>query len=299
MIKNVLSFILTSTILASAAWAADSQVWGEMIISNITSYGAKESLNPGPLFVLLQTVYIKKILFTVVLGVPVIFLLHYRIVGAKVFAHGGDRIYVFSLCTRAIHFLAAVSFILLVPTGLMIVFGKYLGGGSPVLFARHLHGLAMLLFAVAIVPMFLFWFVAMLPTLDDIKWLFILGGYLSKEKKEIPAGKFNAGQKIWFWIATLGGLVMTATGSALYLQDFNWNIAATLGLSQIDLLRYCAIVHNGMAIVITALFFTHLYMVLFAIQGAVHSMITGYKEEEEVRLLHSSYYKKLQTRNQT
>jgi len=41
-----------------------------------------------------------------------------------------------------------------------------------------------------------------------VKWMMIVGGYLSKEKKPIPAGKFNAGQKMWYWIATLGGMVM-------------------------------------------------------------------------------------------
>jgi len=34
-------------------------------------------------------------------------------------------------------------------------------------------------------------------------------------------------------------------------------------------------------------------MAVFAIKGAIHSIITGYKEEEEVEYLHSSWYKKL------
>ncbi|PHO16835.1 formate dehydrogenase subunit gamma, partial [Malaciobacter molluscorum LMG 25693] len=32
---------------------------------------------------------------------------------------------------------------------------------------------------------------------------------------------------------------------------------------------------------------------VFAIKGAIHSIITGYKEEEEVEILHSTFYKKL------
>jgi formate dehydrogenase subunit gamma len=34
-------------------------------------------------------------------------------------------------------------------------------------------------------------------------------------------------------------------------------------------------------------------MSLFAIKGAIHSIITGYKENDEVMYLHSSFYKKL------
>ncbi len=293
MIKNYLFFIITTTFPASAAFAADSRIWGGMIISNILEYGKVPSHNLGSLFTLLQSVYAGKIFLAVLLGVPTVFLIHYLAFGPKVFSHDGEKIYIFSVFKRLVHLLAAVAFLLLVPTGLMIVFGKYLGGGSPVEFARHLHGITTVLFLISVIPMFLFWLVEMLPTVDDIKWMFMLGGYLSKEIKEIPAGKFNAGQKMWFWVATLGGVVMIATGAAMYFQDFDYNIASSLGLSQIDLLRLSAIIHNGLALMVTAFFFTHVYMSLFAIKGAIHSMITGYKEEDEVKYLHSSFYKKL------
>ena len=294
MMKKIIFSIITPIMLASAAFAADSQIWGEMIIPNILAYGKGASFSLGPLFILLQSVYFSKIFLAVVVAVPTVFLLHYLIIGPKIFSHEGDKIYVFSLFQRIIHFIAAVAFIILIPTGLMIIFGKYLGGGLLVETARHLHGVATILFLVSVIPMFLFWMIEMLPSLDDIKWVFILGGYLSKDIKEIPAGKFNAGQKMWFWVASLGGVVMIATGVAMYLQDFDLNIASSLDLTQIDLLRASVIVHNGLAVLITAFFFTHAYMSLFAIKGAIHSIITGYKENDEVKYLHSSFYKKLQ-----
>ena len=34
-------------------------------------------------------------------------------------------------------------------------------------------------------------------------------------------------------------------------------------------------------------------MAVFVIKGSIHSMITGYKEEEEVFILHSCWYKEL------
>lgn len=293
MIKNYLFFIIATTFLASAAFAADSQIWGGMIISNIQAYGKEGSLSLGPLFTLLQSLYFKKIYLSILLGVPSVFLIHYLIIGPKVFSHDGTKIYVFSVSERVIHLLAAISFIILVPTGIMIIFGKYLGGGIVVESARHLHGFATLVFLVSVIPMFLFWLIAMLPTFDDIKWVFMLGGYLSKNIKEIPAGKFNAGQKMWFWLSTLGGIVMISTGTMLFVQDFDYRIATSIGVSQIDLLRLAAIIHNVLAAAIVALFFTHVYMSLFAIKGAIHSIITGYKEEDEVRFLHSSFYKKL------
>lgn len=293
MMRNFLALIITTTVLASAAFAADSQIWGGMIIPNILEYGKIHSRSLGPLFTTLQSEYFRMFFLAVLLFVPVAFAGHYFIWGPKVFSHDGKKIYIFSVFNRLVHLLAALSFLILVPTGFMMAFGKYLGGGSLVLMARQLHGMTTVIFLLSVIPMFLFWVAEMLPSLDDIKWLLILGGYLSKKKREIPAGKFNAGQKMWFWLATLGGLVMILTGTAMFLQDFDLHIAAGLGLSQIDLLRAAAIIHNLLAVAIVALFFTHVYMSLFAIKGAIHSMITGYKEEEEVQFLHSSYYRQL------
>jgi formate dehydrogenase subunit gamma len=290
-LPQILYPLLLSTV---TAFGGDGSIWGKERIVNILTYGKEGSTGLGPTFVDWQGHgAFAQIMGWVLLIVLVVFLLHYLIIGPKRFEHGGTRIRVFSLFQRVIHWMAALAFVLLIPTGLMILYGKYLGGGSLVLTARYIHDWATVLFAVSVIPMFLFWLVAMLPTWDDVKWLFIAGGYLSKKKREVPAGKFNAGQKMWFWLATLGGAVMIATGAAMYLQEFDFGIASTLGLSQIDLLRLAAITHNVLAFAIVALFITHLYMSIFAIKGSLQSMIDGHKEEDEVKHLHSSWYKKL------
>lgn len=294
MTRKLIMFIITSMTLASAAYAADSQIWGGMIIFNILEYGRDHSKNLGPLFTTLQGNYFRSVFLGILLGIPAIFLCHYLLFGPKVFSHDGQRIYVFTVFNRIIHLLAVIAFLILVPTGFMIVFGSYLGGGFLVMYARHLHGLATVVFLIAVLPMFASWVTDMLPTPDDIKWFLILGGYLSKKKQVVPAGKFNGGQKVWFWLATLGGLVMIATGATMYLQDFDLGIARSLGLSQIDLLRGAAIIHNVLAFAVLAFFFTHVYMSLFAIKGSIYSMITGYKEEDEVKHMHSAYYQELQ-----
>lgn len=90
---------------------------------------------------------------------------------------------------------------------------------------------------------------------------------------------------------------MIVTGAVMYFQDFKLAILLEYGISQIDFLRGSAIVHNILGMLVAALFFTHVYMSMFAIKGAIHSMITGDKEEEEVEILHSSFYKKLKNEN--
>jgi len=285
---TILLFILTSLAIAS-----DSAIWGKDLISNILAYDKVSSLHLGKLFTLLQGKYFSMIFLSIVLGVPFAFALHYLVIGPMIFSHDRKKIAVFTIFHRVIHFIAGVSFIVLVPTGLILIFGATFGGGSFVRVCKELHTIATPLFCIAVIPMLLMWLKEMMPTYDDIKWLMIMGGYLNRRKDPVPAGKFNAGQKMWFWLCTLGGIIMILTGATMYFQDFNLSIISYLGLSQIDFLRLSAILHNILGMAVVALFMTHIYMSVFAIKGAIHSMITGDKEEEEVEILHSTYYKKL------
>ncbi|MBN2963335.1 formate dehydrogenase subunit gamma [Sulfurospirillum sp. T05] len=297
--KHRLGALLLLPLMVSAVFAAENPIWGEGRITNIFGYGKEGSTGLGPLFTLLQNQYFVPIFLAIIVGVPAVFLLHYLVIGPKVFPHGGKKIKVFSLFNRVIHQIAAISFIVIIPTGIVMVFGSFFGGGWFVTLCKDLHGLFTIPFALVVIPMFFMWVKEAIPNTDDIKWMMILGGYLSKEKKPIPAGKFNAGQKMWFWIATLGSLVMVITGVMMYLLDFDMSMLVSLtGLSQIDLLRLAAILHNVVGFAVLALFITHVYMSMFAIKGAVHSIIDGHMEEEEVRILHSSYYKKLKEKGE-
>ncbi|GAX87198.1 formate dehydrogenase subunit gamma [Lebetimonas natsushimae] len=247
----------------------------------------------GELFLYLQTHWVKLLFLIVLLAVPTVFLLHYLIVGPKIFSHEGRKFLIFPTWQRIIHWIAALGFILLVPSGFFIIYGKYFGGGTPIRFMRYMHDIGAFLFALVVIPMTVMWFKEMLPRLWDIKWMMILGGYLSKEKREIPASKFNAGQKMWYWVAMFGGMVMIITGVMMYFQDFDIALLKKLNLYQIDLLRLAIMIHLGLALLIVAFFFTHLYMSLFAIKGSIESMIDGCKSEDELKHLHSIYYKKI------
>ena len=287
--------LLTIIALSTLAFGAnaDSAIFGKDLLTNILGYNQVESLHLGQYFTILQSTYFKPIFLGVMLGVPAVFFIHYMIIGPMIFSHDRKKIYVFTIFHRIVHAIAAIAFTLLIPTGLVMIFGSTLGGGDFVRICKEIHAISTLLFIISVIPMLLMWFKDMLPTFDDIKWMMILGGYLNKRKDPIPAGRFNAGQKMWFWLATLGGLIMIGTGAAMFYQDFSLDILIKYGMSQIDFLRGSAIVHNILGMAVVALFFTHIYMSVFAIKGAIHSIITGYKEEEEVEILHSTFYKEL------
>lgn len=294
--KYIVLLLLTFTALAFGA-NADSAIFGKDLITNIFGYDQAQSLHLGRYFTVLQSEYFEPIFLGVIIIVPLAFLIHYLIIGPKVFSHDGKKIYVFTVFNRIVHTIAAISFILLVPTGLVMIFGDFFGGGAFVRTCKEIHAISTLLFLISVIPMFFMWVGRMFLSSDDIKWMMIVGGYLSKKKRPIPAGKFNAGQKAWFWLATLGGVIMIITGAVMYFQDFRLEILAQNDISQIDFLRASAIVHNILGMAVVALFFVHIYMSMFAIKGAIHSMINGYKEEEEIEILHSSYYKELKEKN--
>ena len=214
----------------------------------------------------------------IVIFVPIAFLLHYLIIGAKHFSHDGPQVYFFGLFCRFIHWVAAISFTLLVITGLMIIFGKFFGGGQIIRTMRSVHIISAIVSAIAAIPMFLIWVKDMFPAAHDVAWVFIMGGYLSKEKKPVPAGKFNAGQKMWFWLATLGTLLMAYSGYILFAFQ-----GAT------DQFILMAIIHNVLGALLVAFLIVHFYMSVFAIKGSLASMTSGYKPKEELDILHSRY----------
>ncbi len=266
---------------------------GDLLVSSELVQNILNYQQWGELFTYLQVHWFRVLFFGITIGVLVVFLLHYLVIGPKKFSHEGKGIFVYSIFKRIVHWTAALAFVLIVPTGFMMIFGKELGGGDLVLTARYIHSVGTVLFIVSFIPMFLMWFVPMLPTFDDIKWFLMLGGYLTKKKVVVPAGQFNAGQKMWFWVALLGGFVMIFTGGMMYFQDLHLAVLDRFNLAQIDIIRISAIAHNFLGMAVTALFITHMYMSLFAIKGSLDSMLDGHKSEDEVKYMHSSFYKKL------
>ncbi len=212
-------------------------------------------------------------------GIFLIFFLHYLTVGPKKFTEGGKKIFFYGFLARFFHWICAFFFSLLVITGLMIIFAKSFGGSEIIRLARSIHLYCAYGFILFVIPLFLIWVKDMFPASYDIQWIFMFGGYLSKEERPVPAGKFNFGQKIWFWLSTIGGAVMFYTG--YFLQRFSAN--------QEQLVFYLKI-HLILALFIVAFFITHLYMSLFAVKGSLKSMLTGFKSQKEVSFLHSKMH---------
>lgn len=172
----------------------------------------------------------------VILLTPTICLIHYLCFVPKK-GESKDRGFVqrFSPAERFIHWATMIVFLVIIITGIMQVLG---GPGQ-----HHIgpfHGnLSTVLLILFLIDLF-FWAKDALFKDYDLLWLKSMGGYLSRSKVHLPAGRFNAGQKVYFWLmlVSLIALVVSAVimeqgghgpHSPAVRQSFWWSIHGLLG----------------------------------------------------------------------
>ena len=141
-----------------------------------------------------------------------------RIEGEKT----GRTILRFTLFERFGHWLLAGSFIVLGITGLILLFGRLalipLFGkeafAEVAAGAKWLHDNIAWAFILGLILVFIFWVLENLPNRTDLKWLAQGGGLFTKSTHP-PAKKFNAGQKMLFWVVIILGISISASGLSL------------------------------------------------------------------------------------
>jgi formate dehydrogenase subunit gamma len=195
----------------------------------------------------------------------------------------GEKILRFDIYKRVLHWVMAVLFLFLAITGLILLFGRYfmLPWMGPEAFgvvasaSKEGHNLFGPLFLLSVI-MFLFSYACRnIPRWVDIKWMFRMGGLLGKGHPD--AGFFNGGEKIWFWLVMVGGLIISVTGLVLVMQMFGQGR---------ELMQLSLIVHAIAAIILIGGSFGHMYM-SFNIEGAMDSMTTGYVEKNWAKEHHN------------
>ena len=172
------------SVFACWAFAIEASPSTNQYQSNIWAAGRIENIKPyedglGPIFTFLQgNDYFAIAALSLIFAVIGAFILHFLIIGPKHFSHDGKKVYAFNMIERVSHGAAAIAWMILIPTGVIMMWGAELGGGAFVRFCKDIHGLATILFAVSVPPMLIAWTVRMLPVVYDIRWMFIVGGYL-------------------------------------------------------------------------------------------------------------------------
>ena len=186
-----------------------------------------------------------------------------------------DEIPWWSLGARIVHGIVAITFVILFISGLMITFGKYLGGGGGTLFMRIMHEFSGLIFAPAVLVMIVMWIGESIPKAYDLEWFAKFGGYLGY-KGELKSGKFNAGQKLWYWVMAITGILLSLSGLALFFK-----------LGEMESMRTYIIIHFFSAIPMMLMFLVHLYMTTLGTKGALMGIIHGRFSKKAAEAYHS------------
>lgn len=200
---------------------------------------------------------------------------HYFIVGTKgvILNANSNFIQRFSLLEKIYHFLRMLSFIIVAFTGIYLVFGV----GSKTWGMTHsINGIIFLL--VSILSLFIWSKPSLFKDYDKL-WLRSWGGYLSAGEIPLPAGKFNAGQKIFVWLSTLLALILTVSGviltrGAITQTQVNGNILA---------------VHGIAAALTIAAVIGHSYLSLWVNKGTWRVLTGGKVSEEWVKCHHPNW----------
>ena len=200
----------------------------------------------------------------------------------------GRRIRRFTGWQMAIHWTTAYAFVTLAITGLIILFGKnlllpligYTLFSWLAILAKNLHNFVGPLFFICIVLLFVTFVRDNFWRGYDWNWVRHFGGLVSKH--DVPSGKFNAGEKLWFWGGVLvAGLIVSASGFVLDFPNFN----QTRNTMQI-----ANIVHLTIASLFMLASLGHIYMGTIGMAGAYMAMSRGYVDETWAKEHHLYWY---------
>jgi len=209
-----------------------------------------------------------------IVGMLALLVLFYLIRGMVRLEGGrsGRTITRFSGFERFVHWMTATCFVILALTGLNVTFGKalLLPFVQPETFtdiaqwAKYAHNYLSFPFTLGVILIFLMWIAWNIPNRVDVEWLKRGGGIVGHDHP--PADRFNAGQKMIYWIVVLGGTAIAVSGYILMLPFYGTNIAD---------MQVAQIVHGVAALLFVAVMLAHIYIGTIGMQGAFEGMWDG------------------------
>jgi formate dehydrogenase subunit gamma len=206
-----------------------------------------------------------------ILGLLVIFYLSRGMVRLE---HGrsGRTIVRFNAAERFVHWMTATCFVILALSGLNITFGRplLLPLMSPEAFtafsewAKYAHNFLSFPFTLGVILIFFMWLGGNIPNQVDVEWLKRGGGIVGHDQP--PAERFNAGQKMIYWIVVIGGAAMATSGYVLIFPFYGTDIAT---------MQSATIVHGVLAMLFIAAMLGHIYIGTIGMEGAFEAMGRG------------------------
>ena len=275
---------------------SDTEIW-----DNFRGGNPRDILAPAPEGQVMTTTgqqwrmirekFIRKYLGWLPLIVIGLLALFYLIRGPMKITGGraGKTIPRFTLSARVAHWFMAGVFIILGLTGLIILLGRvviapYLGReANSVLTSAAMqgHNLFGPVFIFALVWLFIRFVRGNFFQWVDLKWIFKLGGFFGGH---VSSRQFNFGEKSWFWMVILGGIVISVTGVIMLfpglVDDIRW-------------LQLSTILHALGAVGLIAVAFGHIYVGTIGMEGSLDGMLKGEVDENWAKEHHDLWYEEV------
>ncbi len=177
----------------------------------------------------------------------------------------------YTTAARLNHWITAACLILLALSGMalfhpaLFFLSDLFGGGAD---ARAIHpwfGAALLVsFAILFIRFVRF----NLWDRDDTRWMGAIGRVLANDEAHAPeVGRYNAGQKLVFWLMTLLIIVLFASGLVIWDTYF-------FPYTTIEVKRVAQLAHSLAAVAIIGVWIIHVYAGLW-VRGSVQAMTRG------------------------
>ena len=185
--------------------------------------------------------------------------------------HRQDTLLRYTPADRTNHWITAIGFILAGLSGLALFHPALFGlsglfGGGP--WTRILHpylGLFMVL-AFTFLAVRMWRHNSMQPR--DWQWLRQYRDVLTNREERLPeVGRYNAGQKLVYWVIILCLAGLLLSGVVIWRAYFSFYFP-------IRLIRLASVLHSACAVILICSILVHIYAAIW-VKGSVHAMIRG------------------------
>lgn len=185
---------------------------------------------------------------------------------------------------RICHWLTGLAYLYTLATGLafytpyMFWVAIALGGGPT---SRFWHPILGLVFFAAAMWMHKIWRADVSITAADKEWLKKAKSYVENQDDKLPPqGKFNAGQKIFYWTMFYGAFLLLLSGVFMWFPE-----SAPRAIRPLVIF-----VHEGAALITIGAFIIHVYMGVFMVPGSLDAMVLGFVSKNWARTHHRLWF---------
>jgi len=232
-----------------------------------------------------------------ILGILVVLVIFYLARGMVRIESGrsGHAIVRFNAAERFMHWMTATCFVILALSGLNITFGRplLLPLMSPEAFtawsqwAKYAHNYLSFPFTIGVISIFFMWIAGNIPNRVDIEWLRRGGGMVGPDHP--PAYRFNAGQKVIYWIVVLGGSAIAVSGYLLIFPFYG---------TDIQTMQSAEMAHGIIAMLFIAAMLGHIYIGTIGMEGAFEAMGQGTVDINWAKEHHNLWLEEVRTRSE-